>query len=208
MKKLLILVGLAVVAAAGYYFISPLFNTVTVNDELPVEITTPLPSNSEPEAVASGFDELSPEDQKKMLDDVEKANADGPKAMDDDMPTLEELSQELADTPEPAPAPEPIVAAIMDTIGHPAEGTVRVINTAEGQVIRFENFKTINGPQLHLYLSKDIEGNDFIDLGPIRGTEGNINYVVPEGVDLSEYRYVMHWCVPFGVLFNYADLAG
>jgi hypothetical protein len=72
--------------------------------------------------------------------------------------------------------------------------------------VRFENFKTINGPNVHVYLAKDTSGEEFIDLGAIRGTEGNINYTVPEGVDLSEYPIVMHWCVPFSVLFNYAEI--
>jgi hypothetical protein len=101
---------------------------------------------------------------------------------------------------------EQVMAQIQSTTGHPASGQVRVIETTTGQVIRFENFKTINGPNLHLYLSKDIEGKEFIDLGPIKGTEGNINYEVPAGINLAEYKYVMHWCVPFGVLFNYAQL--
>lgn len=59
---------------------------------------------------------------------------------------------------------------------------------------------------LHLYLAKTLEADDFIDLGPIRGTRGDINYSVPDGVDLSEYKYVMYWCVPFSVLFNYVEL--
>jgi hypothetical protein len=97
--------------------------------------------------------------------------------------------------------------SIIDTTGHPASGSVKVIEKNDGsQVIRFEDFETINGPQLHLYLSKDLDASEFIDLGPIRGTEGNINYDVPEGVDIEEYPYVMHWCVPFSVLFNYAEL--
>jgi len=29
---------------------------------------------------------------------------------------------------------------------------------------------------------------------------------VPLDTDLSEYRYVLTWCVPFGVLFNYAEV--
>jgi hypothetical protein len=72
--------------------------------------------------------------------------------------------------------------------------------------MRFENFKTINDPNLHIYLAKGIDAKEFIDLEKLRGTEGNINYTVPEGVDLSEYPIVVHWCVPFGVLFNYAEI--
>ena len=92
------------------------------------------------------------------------------------------------------------------TVGHPAEGVVSVFEGDGKRFIRFEDFKTINGPQLHLYLAKDVDAKEFIDLGPIRGTEGDINYELPDDVILDDYPYVMHWCVPFGVLFNYARI--
>lgn len=46
-----------------------------------------------------------------------------------------------------------------------------------------------------------------MSLGKLRGTEGNINYIIPDEVDISEYKYVMTWCKQFGVLFNYADIS-
>ena len=95
---------------------------------------------------------------------------------------------------------------VRGTQGHPASGEMKVIHNGNNHIIRFEEFKTINGPQLHVYLAKDLDAKEFVDLGPIRGTEGNINYSVPYGVDVKDYKYVMHWCVPFGVLFNYAEL--
>lgn len=107
-----------------------------------------------------------------------------------------------------AMATSSLVYPIVDTAAHPATGTVRLIETSEGQTVRYEDYKTINGPDLFVYLSKDLEATEFIDLGPIRGTEGNINYAVPEDIDLAAYRYVLTWCKQFGVLFNYADLQG
>jgi len=98
------------------------------------------------------------------------------------------------------------VADVVGTTGHPASGTVRVLETEDGSIIRYENFETINGPNLHVYLAKDLDAKEFIDLGPIKATRGNINYAVPKEIDIKEYRYVMYWCVPFGVLFNYAEL--
>lgn len=109
----------------------------------------------------------------------------------------EETSEELED---------PRVSQIIDTPEHPASGTVRVIETEEGTVIRYEDFETINGPSLRVYLANDLEATDYVDIGPVKGTKGNINYLVPEGVDISDYKYVMYWCVPFSVLFNYAEI--
>ena len=68
------------------------------------------------------------------------------------------------------------------------------------------SFETDNGPRLHIYLSAGLGDDDFIDLGPIRATKGNANYEVPAGVDIEKYRNVLVWCVPFGVLFSYAEL--
>jgi hypothetical protein len=90
---------------------------------------------------------------------------------------------------------------------HEVSGKAVLINNNENKILRFENFETINGPNLHIYLSKDLKGEDFIDLGEIRATKGNVNYEIPNGVDLSEYNKVLVWCVPFKVLFSYADLS-
>jgi len=99
------------------------------------------------------------------------------------------------------------VSTVVGTSGHPASGVVRLIETEAGTVLRYEDFKTINGPDLFVYLAKDLEANDFVNLGDLKGTEGNANYSVPKGVDIKDYKYAMVWCKQFGVLFNYADLS-
>jgi len=96
---------------------------------------------------------------------------------------------------------------VVGTTGHPASGTVRIVAADEKQYVRYENFKTINGPDLYVYLSKDLEAREFINLGPIKATEGNINYEIPEGTNLTEYRYVLTWCRAFSVLFNSAEIS-
>lgn len=101
-------------------------------------------------------------------------------------------------------------AKIVGTQGHPASGQVRVVeDTVSGTAyIRYENFKTINGPDIYIYLAKDLEAKEYVSLGKVRATEGSINYAVPKGVQARDYRYVMVWCKTFGVLFNYADISG
>ena len=193
-KTILIGAGFIIVAGSGYYALSPLFKSVEVQDELPEGIIERA-STDTPNSISSGLESLSPEEQAALRAQMEAKHAEGPMEMNDTMP---------AALPEP---PAPTSFPVMGTRGHPAEGTVRVIETTEENVIRYENFKTINGPGLRVYVAKDLAATEYIDLGPIRGTEGNINYSVSKDIDLSEYRYVMYWCVPFGILFNYADLA-
>jgi hypothetical protein len=99
-------------------------------------------------------------------------------------------------------------AEIVDTAIHPAKGFVRIIKDANDTYIRYEDFKTINGPDIYVYLSNDIEAKDFVSLGKVKATEGNVNYKVPEGVNVKDYKYVIIWCEAFNVLFNYADISG
>lgn len=114
-----------------------------------------------------------------------------------------ELHEEV---PQSASVPEQSRASVVGTPGHPASGEVRIVESGGTRFVRYENFKTINGPDLYVYLAKDIDAKDYVDLGRIRATEGSVNYEIPEGVDLSAYHYVLTWCKTFSVLFNYAEI--
>lgn len=89
---------------------------------------------------------------------------------------------------------------------HEVEGKALLIQDGDKKILRFEDFDTINGPNLHIYLSSELGDSDFIDLGKIKATKGNVNYELPSDVDLDKYNKVLVWCVPFKVLFSYASL--
>lgn len=90
---------------------------------------------------------------------------------------------------------------------HNAEGMAREISLENGkQFIRFENFKVTNGPDLFVYLATDKTASDFVDIGRLKANNGNQNYEVPEGTDLTKYDTVLIWCKAFSVLFGSADL--
>ena len=125
------------------------------------------------------------------------------------MPTS--TAQAASSTPA---APMPAVAMIgatpvpvAGTFAHPASGTVRVVGADGKSYVRYENFKTLNGPDIFVYLATDENASDFVNLGPVKATEGNINYEIAPGTDLTEYHYVLTWCRMFSVLFNSAHLA-
>lgn len=116
---------------------------------------------------------------------------------------VDEALPEMMQKQSQSSAPSPVVS----TTGHPASGTARVI-TADGKTyIRYENFKTINGPDLYVYLAKDLDAKEFVNLGTLKATEGNVNYEIPPNITVEDYKYVMVWCKQFGVLFNYAGLS-
>ncbi len=89
---------------------------------------------------------------------------------------------------------------------HEVSGKALIIETNNQRILRFEDFETINGPDLHIYLSSDLEAKDYVDLGEIKATKGNVNYEVPNNVDLEKYNKVLVWGQPFRVLFSYAEL--
>jgi len=95
---------------------------------------------------------------------------------------------------------------VTGTSDHPASGTARIIETDGRKYIRYENFKTINGPDIYVYLAKDLDAKEFVSLGRVRATEGNINYEISTEVRVEDYPYVLIWCKTFGVLFNSAKL--
>jgi hypothetical protein len=98
---------------------------------------------------------------------------------------------------------------------HPTAGTATVYRLADGdRILRFTNFTTSNGPDVHVYLvavddakdSATVKNADFIDLGTIKGNVGDQNYVLSHDLDLSKYRTVSIWCKRFAVNFGAAPL--
>ena len=90
---------------------------------------------------------------------------------------------------------------------HDVAGTVKLLREAgRGDYLRFEDFETVNGPDLYIYLATDTTAEDFVNLGEIKATKGNVNYAVPPGTDLEKYDTVLVWCRAFRVLFSYAEL--
>ena len=90
---------------------------------------------------------------------------------------------------------------------HNAEGLAKVIRLDDNSMIlRLENFKATNGPDLYVYLATDNGASNFVNLGRLKGNIGNQNYEIPEGTDLSRYNTVLIWCRAFSVLFGSARL--
>ncbi len=97
---------------------------------------------------------------------------------------------------------------------HGAEGSATIYQLPDGaRILRFEDFRSTNGPDLHVILSADPDprthdalGEDYVELGRLKGNVGNQNYDVPAEVDLSLYQSVVIYCVPFQVVFSTATL--
>jgi hypothetical protein len=98
---------------------------------------------------------------------------------------------------------------------HGGSGSATLYELPDGsRVLRFEDFRVTNGPELHVILTRNENplmaedvGTDYIDLGPLKGNVGNQNYNVPAEVDFSQYQAVVIYCLPFQVVFSVATLA-
>jgi hypothetical protein len=92
---------------------------------------------------------------------------------------------------------------------HTTIGTATV--NKEKTSISFTNFKTDSGPELVIYLVSNLNKveSDFINLGPIKGVNGNYTYDLSANIDLSLYKHVVVWCNSKSakVTFGYATLA-
>ena len=87
---------------------------------------------------------------------------------------------------------------------HPTMGTV-VVNEDQSK-LSITNFKTDDGPRLLMYLSTDVDSQDFVNLGDLKGLEGDYEYDIPENTDLSKYKFLVVWCIDFSVSFGHAEL--
>jgi hypothetical protein len=124
-----------------------------------------------------------------------------------------------APTASPSPAgPVDLATGTFVSHEHETTGTVRVIEHPDGsRQLALENLSTTNGPDVHVWLSAGpvIEGFDgwftagghpHVDLGLIKGNQGNQLYDIPADVDLAAYPTVDLWCVQFSVSFGAAAL--
>jgi hypothetical protein len=90
---------------------------------------------------------------------------------------------------------------------HNAQGNIKVVPLIDGsKILRLENFKSTNGPNVHVYLSTDKRATDYVDLGKLKANNGNQNYNIPPGTDIRKHNIVLIWCNDFSVLFGSAAL--
>jgi hypothetical protein len=85
-------------------------------------------------------------------------------------------------------------------------GTAKIFSQSGTYTLAFENVAISNGPDLHVYLSKEVQPIHFIDLGKLKSTSGNQLYDVPGMPNLMEYKYALVHCQQYDHLFGSAEL--
>ena len=175
----------------------------------PADGPAPAPAPAEGQLVAGPGASGMPGDEitREMADEMNEAVASGA------MPREVVMSEER-----PMPEEPQIVTLVSGEFisrSHETSGRALVLNDgSEQRFLRFEDFRTDNGPDVNVWLSSappDAPARDFlddwVDLGDIKGNVGAQNYEIPPSVDLDRYSTVVIWCVRFSVAFGTAGLA-
>ena len=115
---------------------------------------------------------------------------------------------------ESATGPAMLLGGSFHSVAHETRGKAAILDVGGKRVLRLTDFATSNGPDVRVYLVAASDAGDnetvtkagFVELGKLKGNEGNQNYDVPADLDLTKYRAVTIWCYRFNVNFATAPL--
>lgn len=113
--------------------------------------------------------------------------------------------------------PQPIYTGTLEGKAHPTSGRATIYQYSEGKsFLRLSDFTTSNGPDVHVVLLKAeekalggiaIAGElDKVELGSLKGNQGDQNYDLPAATDLNKYQTVAIYCERFHVIFGSSQL--
>ena len=198
--KTKIIIGIiiaAIVIPSVVYTASPLFINTAVNEPLPVSASSDFQKfmNMTEEGRIQEAKNMAQQEKQMIMTESAKVN----------YTVIENIS--MTTTKETA---NKTLTGTFVGAGdgfHNAEGIAKLIQVGDGtNILRLENLKATNGPDLYVYLSADKTASDFVSLGRLKGNMGNQNYEIPNGTDLTKYNNVLIWCRTFSVLFGSAQL--
>ncbi len=119
-------------------------------------------------------------------------------------------------TTEPPASLEPVELARgeLGSLDHSTSGVSRLLALADGRrILRLEDLDASNGPDLYVYLTANpADGeeagfdDDYVNLGRLKGNQGDQNYEVPAELDLASPGTVVIWSDRFNSAFGAADL--
>ena len=213
-SKVAVIVAITVIiAGAGvFYLVSPLFISTQLNEPLPTSI---LQSESYQRFISMNEEEkmqaakqMSPQERDTIMTVAARINNSIDESMDQTLLQQQQPQNITALTNNTTPN----ILRTGSFVGagdgiHNAEGMAKVIPLQDGSnILRLENLRVTNGPDLYVYLATDKSASDFVSLGKLKANNGNQNYNIPSEIDLTKYDTVLIWCRPFSVLFGSAEL--
>jgi hypothetical protein len=198
-----VIVGVAVVGA--YYLAGPLFYNRIVDEPLPQALKD-IQQDLTYEKFINMVDEQRSNLVKKMpqntidliMNEAKKFTTNVSEDMQDMLSKIAPNSKE--------PPKFSKLGTFQGLKGHQATGKAEVITVGDVAFLRFEDFEVTNGPDLHVYMTKNGDVDTGIDLGKLKGNKGSQNYEL-SGINTDVYNTVVIYCQPFHVYFASADLS-
>lgn len=202
------MIAAAIAIPVGTYTISPLLVNTTVEEPFPI-----LKGGNNDTAALQEFDEFMAMSEEERAEKGQQMNTEEREmimkgaAQSEGIIVADEMTEAMNTNGQASSAYTGAFVGVNDGI-HNAEGRVVVIPLGDDgrSILRLEDFKSTNGPDLYVYLSTDKAASDFVNLGRLKGNMGNQNYEIPEGTDLEKYDTVLIWCKAFSVLFGSAEI--
>jgi len=200
-KNLLVGIIAAIAVAAslgGYFVVSPLFVTTEVNEPIPAEVASAefqkfMLMNEEERMEAAT--QMSEEEEERVMMGAAQVTSE----VDENVAGMSEQEEGVA-------AIDVLRSgSFVGVGGHAAEGVAKILSVNGQQYLRFEQFMVTNGPDLHVYLTTGGDVQNGIDLGKLKGSKGDQNYVL-NNIDSMNYDTVVIYCQPFHVVFGTAGL--
>ena len=113
--------------------------------------------------------------------------------------------------------PQPVYTGRLEGKAHATRGRATIYQSAQGRrYLRLSDFATSNGPNVHVLLAhaedkaleqEIVKGNvDWLELGSLKGNQGDQNYDLPVTADLQQYQAVVIYCERFHAIFGVARL--
>jgi hypothetical protein len=209
--KIGIITAIVIIIGVGTYDLaSPLFISTEVNEPLPTsavesEVYQKFITMSEEEKLDTAK-QMSPEEREEIMTTASKINNSVNESMDQIPQQQQQQTQNTIITASTLRTGS--FVGVGDGI-HNAEGEAKVIpfQNENSNILRLENLRVTNGPDLYVYLATDKTASDFVNVGKLKANNGNQNYDIPAGTDLTNYDTVLIWCRPFSVLFGSAELS-
>ena len=113
--------------------------------------------------------------------------------------------------------PEALYTGKLEGKAHPTSGRATIYKSPDGmQYLRLTDFTTSNGPDVHVVLVRAddkalgqeiVKGElEHVELGTLKGNQGDQNYDLPAATDLNKYQAVAIYCERFHAIFGVARL--
>lgn len=212
LRVFLVLIG-AILVIATYTF--PYWQSLVQDTPEEIEVLFPgLPMDRQ-----SAFASLPPEQQRAYLALAASSPSAAVRMVTTALETGIDLPEEDREMPE-MNAPVPVAAGRFETLDaiRWGQGRVTVYQSVDNLfLLRFEDFRTLNGPDLRVALSAaetpatvaEMTANEVepLQVSSLLSSFGNQNYELAAGFNLSPYRSVVIYSAALDMVYTYAPLS-